>query len=141
MGIHEQVGSIIAKNLEFTQIFGLRLQDYGELAVTTTAAVLLLIPIGYYYSRASNMFRNISRDLVLLLLMLGFFGIFLDMVGITDSISRGRFLLGMTEDGGEMIAISVVTWYVFLLYIHEGHADFSLGRLFCADVKRRSNTL
>lgn len=136
--IHERLGSIIASNLDFTPIFGLRLQDFGELAVTAIALVLLLTPIGFFYLRASSMFKKITRDLLVLLLTIGFFGVFVDMVGIVVSWPKGRFLLEIIEDGGEMIAISMVAWYVFLLNIRKGHASFSLCGLVSAALTRRS---
>lgn len=136
--IHERVGSKIANNFEFDPIFGLRFQDFGELSVTVIAFVLLLTPIGVYYLRGSSMFKKITKDLLLLLLIIGFFGVFVDMVGITVSSSRGKFVLGIIEDGGEMIAISLVAWYVFLLNIHKGHASFSLCCLVSAALTRRS---
>ena len=137
--IHERVGSIIAKNLDFTPIFGLRPQDFGELAVTVIALVLLLTPIGFFYLRASSMFKKITRDLLLLLLIIGFFGVFVDMVGIVVSWPQGRFLLGIIEDGGEMIAISMLAWYVFLLNIRNGHASFSVCGLLSTAIMRRSS--
>jgi len=139
MSIHERVGSIIASNFDFTPFFGLRLQDVGELAVTAISAVLLLTLIGFYYLRGLSMFQKISRDLLAMLLIIAFLGIVIDMVHI--AVNPGwklNLLFDMIEDGGEMIAMSVVAWYIFLLNIRKGHASFSLCSLVHAALTRRS---
>ena len=121
LSIHERVGRIIANSLEFTPFLGLRLQDFGELAVTAIAAVLLLTLIGFFYLRGSNLFKKITRDLLVLLLVIAFFGVFVDMVHIPLKQLgwKMNFALGVIEDGGEMIAISMLACYVFLLNTRE----------------------
>ena len=140
ISIHEQVGSIVANNLDFTPFFGLRLQDFGELAITAISMVLLLALICFFYLRGSSMFKNITRDLLVFLLVIAFFGVFVDMVHSAVKLGwKVSFILGIVEDGGEMIAISMVAWYVFLLNIRKGHASFSLCSLARAALARRSS--
>ena len=47
--IHEQAGYLISEHFNFTPPFGLRLQDYGELAISATAGIFLLPPICRYF--------------------------------------------------------------------------------------------
>jgi hypothetical protein len=49
-----------------------------------------------------------------------------------------RILLGIVEDGGEMMAMSFVAWYVFLLNVREGDLGFALRSLVGAALTRRS---
>lgn len=136
--VHEQVGSILAHHLDFSPYFGLRLQDYGELAVTAISSALLLSLIGLSYLHGSNMFVKVTRDLIVLLLIIAFFGVFIDMVH--SAIKLGwtvNKILGIIEDGGEMIGMSFVAWYVFLLNIYNGQLSFSLYNLVRGVLTRR----
>ncbi|MDJ0703373.1 MAG: hypothetical protein QNJ46_08840 [Leptolyngbyaceae cyanobacterium MO_188.B28] len=128
--IHEKVGSIIASNLDFNPLFGLRAVDYGEIAVTAIAGAFFLSFIGLNYLQGSSTFKRVTQDLFLLLLMLAFFGIFTDMLHV--AVLPGKkinSIIGVIEDGGEMIVISLMTWYIFLLAIRKGCLDYSLGNL------------
>ncbi|MEQ8205519.1 MAG: hypothetical protein RIA65_05030 [Woeseia sp.] len=126
LSIHESLGLHVATRLEFSPAFGLRARDFGELVVTATAATLLLAPLAVFYLRGSNAFRAVSKCLFVLLVALAFFGIFVDMLHV--AIQQGwkvSFLLGALEDGGEMLVMSVMAAYVFLLY----HRNGNIGRL------------
>ena len=46
-----------------------------------------------------------------LLIILAFFGIFVDMFHV--AFPWGKSILGLIEDGGEMIVISITVWYAF----------------------------
>ena len=130
LSIHERVGFAIAQNLEFTPLFGLRPPDFGELLVTAIIAGILLSLIGIFYLRGSNDFRRITRDLLIFLLIIAFFGIVVDMLHVAINFGwRVTFILSIIEDGGELLIISIVTWYVFLLKIRGGSTKFSIFRL------------
>jgi len=127
LSIHESVGLHVATSLDFSPAFGLRARDFGELVVTAIAAALLLAPLAVLYLRGSVAFRLVSKYLFLLLVALAFFGIFVDMLHV--ALQQGwkvSFLLGALEDGGEMVVMSVMAAYVFLLY----HRNGRTGRLF-----------
>ena len=125
--IHETFGGYIAVRLEFTPFRGLRAQDFGELAVSAMAAALLLTSLILFYVRGLGAFRQVTRHLLLLLLALAFFGIFVDMLHVTaERGSKVYDLLGAVEDGGEMVVMSVVAWYVFLLNVRDGDIGISL---------------
>lgn len=114
--IHENVGGLVAKNLHFAPPFGLRLQDFGELAVSATAGVILLPLLVWAYKSGSQMFRKVFQDMSLLMLALAFFGVVVDMVHSATHLGRKvELILGFVEDGGEMLVVSFILWYVFLL--------------------------
>ncbi|ANO50488.1 hypothetical protein [Woeseia oceani] len=117
LSIHELLGHQVATSMDFLPAFGLRARDFGELVVTGIAATLLLAPLAVFYLCGTSSFRTVSRYLFLLLVALAFFGIFVDMLHV--AIQQGwkvSFLLGALEDGGEMIVMSMMAAYVFLLY-------------------------
>ena len=116
--IHEQVGLLIGPNFSFLPTFGLRLRDFGELAVSATAASLLLIPLLFAYRGSPQVFRKTSQDIVLLVLPLVFFGVVVDMAQVAIKGSwQVSFILEVIEDGGEMLSVSLLAWYFFLLSV------------------------
>ena len=120
--IHETVGAHAAAAFGYLPALGLRAQDFGELTVSATSAALLLLPLAYFYSRGAAPDRAASRHLLLLLASLAFFGIFVDMLHVAiDAGWKVRFLLGAIEDGGEMVTMSVMAWYAFLLHENDGN--------------------
>ncbi len=138
MLIHEQVGLVIANKLEFTPLFGLRLQDYGELIVTAVSTAIPLTLVGCFYLRGSSTFKKISRDLLLLLIITAVFGIFVDMAIVSLKPGMAVYLLlEILEDGGEMVAISLITWYAFLLNNRKGFLDLSLCGLVWAALTQK----
>ncbi len=135
--IHERLGSRVAQDLDLAPIFGLRPQDVGELVVLAIPILLLLILIAWSYFRGSTNFKTITNDLLVLLSVFACFGIVLDMVHVAVKHELLYYILGIIEEGGEMIAISLVAWYVFLLNISEGRPRFSLYRRLRAAVRNR----
>jgi hypothetical protein len=119
--IHENVGRQIADNLTLTPPLGLRLQDLGELAVWAVAGMILSLLVAWAYWRGSQAFKKMSRDMLLLIIILVFFGVVFDMVQMAvDLGDTVHFILGLLDDGGEMLVGSLILWYVFLLAIrHE----------------------
>jgi hypothetical protein len=118
MSFHEMGGWYFAQHVQVVPILGLRVQDFGELAVTAVAGAAVLIPLAWAWRSGDQLFRRISEDLALVTALLLFFGIVVDMAH--SAIHLGRlvnFLLGMVEDGGEMLAASVIAWYVYLITV------------------------
>lgn len=122
--LHENIGRSIAGNLDFVAPFNLRLQDIGELTVLAVAGMILLVMLTWAYWRGTQAFRNVSKDLLILVGIMTFFGAFIDAAEI--GVDLGLFIketLGLIDDGGEMIVVSVMLWYVFRLAIHNGQID------------------
>lgn len=122
--LHENIGMSIAGNLDFVAPFNLRLQDVGELTVFAIAGMVLAALLAWSYWKGSQTFKNITIDLLILTAILAFFGIFVDAAEI--GVDLGLFIketLGLIDDGGELIVVSVMLWYVFRLAIHNGQTD------------------
>ena len=127
LAIHETVGGFVAQALPFAELAGLRAQDFGELAVSAAAGAVLLTLLAWAYARGRAAFRRVSRHIVLLLAALAFFGVAVDMLQSLfryDGIVAP--LLGIIEDGGEMLVMSFAVWYVFLLHRSDGNLSAPL---------------
>ena len=123
MEIHGRLGGYIA--LHFLQDFkpplGLRLEDIGSLAASAMAGIILIIFISWAYWRGSKRFKKVSHDFMLLVFIMVFFGVFFDMVHV--AISGGiaiNLILEIIEDGGEMVAASLILWYTFFILLRKG---------------------
>ena len=106
--LHELGGDAFVLATGFTGAFGLRGEDLGELLVTAVAGFVCLVALimGYWWSGPGA--RWVYRALLVLTLMLGAFGVGLDMLHIVIGDATGKFdWLVPLEDGGEMMVISV----------------------------------
>ena len=110
--MHERLGAWIGEGISFTPPFRLRKEDLGELTVTATAGLVLLPAFLAAYYFGPRMVRNTFHDLLLLLGLLMVFAVGIDMVHAAFIGSpRIELVLGVIEDGGEMIAVSLLAWY------------------------------
>lgn len=106
--LHEGKGSALVSQLGLEDRLGLRAQDMGELLVyallgTIVAGAILL---GLLAADAGG--RRVGRVLLAFLASLVFFAVGFDMLHALLANVRGlNFLLGMIEDGGEMIVGSL----------------------------------
>jgi len=137
--VHERVGAYIAGNLTVMPPFGLRLQDLGELAVSTVAGIILLLVVVFAYLNGSQAFKKMSHDMLLLILALVFFGVGVDMAHISIQLGREvSFILGVIEDGGEMLVASLILWYVFWLSVRDQNDTSYLSDFARVVLTRRS---
>lgn len=135
--IHERVGNRIAWHLTVTPPLGLKFQDLGELAVSAAAGVILLSLVAWAYSRGSQAFKKISQDLLLLILALVLFGVVFDMAHSAIRLGwKVEFILGVIEDGGEMLVASLILGYVFGLSARAENTISSLGDFVGAQNRR-----
>lgn len=111
LAIHETFGEYLVKYFEFKPMFELRAQDYGELCVSMLFGLLLFTFIGVSYFFSDNLEKKISKHLFILIVLLAFFGVLVDMLHV--AIHWRTTLWGLIEDGGEMIIMSVIVWYIF----------------------------
>lgn len=114
--MHERLGAWIGEGISFRPPFRLRKVDIGELVVTMTAGLILLpaFLLAYYFGPRST--KKIFHDLLLLLALLLSFAVGVDMVHAAFIGSpRIELILGVIEDGGELIAVSLLAWYAYFL--------------------------
>jgi hypothetical protein len=119
--IHESVGESIVAYWGFVPTLGLSAGVWGELAVSATAGTALVAMIAYGHFRSGKENRAASRHVAVLLAILVFFGVFVDMVHVAIKMLVPLKGLTMIEDGGEMVAMSLIVSYVAQLLYQTRH--------------------
>jgi len=116
--IHETFGEYLANIFEFQSRFNLRAKDFGELGTSFLFGGFLFLFLVLSYIKSDVRGKIISSNLFILFVILIFFGVFIDMLGI---IFHGRSIVNhlfiLIEDGGEMMIMSVIVAYLFGLKI------------------------
>lgn len=138
--IHEHAGGLVAASLDFAPSLGLRAKDLGELAVSAMSGAILLPLLALAYKNGSVMFRRFSQDMAILFSILLLFGVGVDM--LHSAIKLGRevgFILGTLEDSGEMLAVSLMLWYVFLTKVRDEQGGYYLGDLVRSALTQRGS--
>lgn len=141
MEIHEEVGNDLAIRYEFTEFLGQRPRDLGEMIIFGVAGAVLLLFLAVAYWRGSETFRRRSKTLVGLSALLIFFGVGVDAVHIIFLETAGDDPLGVIEDGGEMIVLSIVCWFTFRLLLSQvepAQSAATNGRAHQTTAQRRS---
>ena len=117
--IHENVGGYLVNYYHIqSNLLDLRAQDIGEVIVSALSSLLLFLFIGWGYLVSDKATKRISKHLFILVLFLAFFGVFVD-TAVMFAYKSFSFWVdqfwGLIEDGGEMLAMSIIVWYVFNL--------------------------
>ncbi len=113
--LHERLGAHLAQVWGLPDTLGLRAVDLGELlvmAAVSLAGVLLLL-VGMVASTSAT--RRALVDVLLLLGVMAFFAVVVDMAHILFLTSPAEPLVGVLEDGGEMLALTLVVAYLYSL--------------------------
>lgn len=104
--LHEIVGSLLVHALGLRPLWGLRAQDFGELAALALFYPGLLAALVWCFRGADRRARSLSLAMALLIGVLAFFGVLGDM--LHSWMSSGREFFAILEDGGEMLAMSAL---------------------------------
>jgi hypothetical protein len=112
--LHETISAVLAQNYQVAARYGLRGKDFMEIAVSLSAATVLLGAIALCYWRSKeDPARALTRGLLPWLVLLAFCGIALEMVKRQLRTIYGwgwvSIIGEVLEDGGEMIAASFLT--------------------------------
>ncbi|NJR52038.1 MAG: hypothetical protein HC780_23165 [Leptolyngbyaceae cyanobacterium CSU_1_3] len=144
LSIHERLGDFIAEKLAFSALLKLRPVDFGELLVFGVSGLFFLTLIAIAYYLGDSFFRRASRKLIMLLLVLAFFGVAVDMLHVVFKFSRFEPLFSVLEDGGEMVVMSVMMCFIFSLSgrIQEGTntTEIAEGKPLTQVVKMKRNS-
>lgn len=111
--IHETLGWIIF------DVFGKYNSQISEKSATLLAVLvlgfILLIPIIWVYSYSDDKERSFSKKMVCLLFLFLFFAFGMDEVHQLSAIKSNhtwKFMIGIIEDGGELIAESIIAGFL-----------------------------
>jgi signal transduction histidine kinase len=111
---HERVGKAVGPALGLPGMFGLRMDDYGEMAYAAVLGLCLVTFLALALRRGGPVERRFSADLLCLLAALALFAVVFDALH-TIAYFRVPLLahmLALLEDGGELIVMSLITAYV-----------------------------
>jgi hypothetical protein len=116
--LHEKIGDIIGNLLggaDITLFANLQMDHIGEVIGDLGIGILFALILVPTYLRLKSDARSVFRTLTWMLAGLLFFGIGLDLLDrfVNSNIIQEMFKLA--EDGGEMLAMSVICWYVYAL--------------------------
>ncbi len=119
--LHQQLGDRIARTAETQLLPGVPLQPrYFQLAVLAIAGILLMGIVAWTYAKSPTGFRKMSNDIFLFLGALAFFGLIVDLATALKFGPPLLFGLGIVEDGGELVVVSLIVWYAFRLAMYSG---------------------
>jgi hypothetical protein len=122
LGFHEGLATFALRAMNFDPfhvIVGeLRYQDYGELGVSVFFGIIFLSMIGFSYLRGNREVRNTFHYLLGGLMVIVFFGVVNDFANRIFTEDNNKILYELSrliEDGGEMLGMSIMGWYVYTL--------------------------
>lgn len=120
--IHERGGELLAARLGFPAIFGLRPEDLGEIAMAAVIGCFAMALLVIAYRRGSGGARQLSADLMCLLVALALFGVFFDTLHTITYFKAPALaqVFGLIEDGGEMLVVSAMVVYAFDITSNRG---------------------
>ncbi len=116
LSLHETAGEFLAEKYNFEPKFGLRAVDFGELSFIGAVGLVVLFTLGISYFKGSSIFKERTRTLMFLLGFLVIFGVGFDMLHeiLGENLKVG-FVIGLIEDGGEMLIVTLMVCYAYQL--------------------------
>ena len=138
--VHENLGYKLVSSITFIPLFGLSPQVFGELVISLTAFFILLAVLVPAYRGGSAIFKKISVDIALLIIVFVFFGVLIDAAHASIIIGRKTSLiLGYSEEGGELVTMSIILWYIFLVAIRDNQTgNYIHDYLMCNKLSRKT---
>ncbi len=108
-------GSMFFRHVfKLPSIVGLSASSLGLLIYTAIMALFFLGLCLWHYKSASEGTRKSFLDIFMLLGIFLFFGVGVDLVqGFFEGRHRIGFVLTLMEEGGEMLALSLLVWYFY----------------------------
>lgn len=134
LNIHQIIGRAIFDwfNAHNFQNFTLPARFF-ELAVLGIIGMILVVIVTWAFIHNDSTFRKITKDLLVFIIALFFFGIIVDLASLIRLRVSILRVLDFIEDGGELIVYSLILWYLFLIIVHTGEP----GKFFQALIRKR----
>ena len=88
--------------------------DFGELLVSGLIGLLFLIALILFFFFSDLNTRRIAIYMGIFIVLLAFFGVALDMIGVIVDHRGVVRVLVILEEGGEMLVMSLITWFFYL---------------------------
>jgi hypothetical protein len=123
LALHENLGAHLAERLLFQPAYGLRAVDYGELLVYALFGGAFFFTILITFALSDPTARMVGRTVLFLLVLFSGFSVVLDMLEIMTKIPWVSEIFKILEESGEMVVMSLITWYVFRLDLEAPHVS------------------
>jgi hypothetical protein len=109
--IHETFGKRFVEALALEQMAGLPAQNLGELMVWSALGGVVVAALAVSFLRTDVFGQNIALVVLGLLAVLVFFAVGVDTLraALWDAFRGADLILGLLENGGEMLTLSVIT--------------------------------
>jgi hypothetical protein len=113
--VHERLGAMIAQRFQLPDTM-VRGRDVGEVLVAAAVGGLGLVAIAVAHFRSGRRARRASGRLLGLVALLAGVGVGVDF--LHQMVGRGAWatVLGALEDGGELLVMTAIVWFVAGLY-------------------------
>jgi hypothetical protein len=121
---HERIGKWLGERYALSGAFGLGPDDIGELLFASVVGGITAVLIGFGFWRGDADARIISRNMVIMVVVLAGLGVGVDILHVITYFKApllAQFLL-ILEDGGEMLVVSVMAAYMINVLNHRGPA-------------------
>lgn len=112
--IHERLGSALAAAGVHPPVPGLQAEFAAELAVSAAVGLIFLAALAYAWSHGSHTGRRLTLWLLIALAGLAMFGVAIDALHSMVDHDPWRYRLGIVEDGGELLSMTVLLCLVFV---------------------------
>jgi hypothetical protein len=108
LGIHEAGGKFFARALDLQPMYGMRAVDFGEVITWLLLGILIAPLLAFGLLRSARPDRANGLTLLTPFVALVFCGVVVDQLFhvMRDAFFGVDVMLGMIEDGGEMVAIT-----------------------------------
>jgi hypothetical protein len=123
LALHENLGARLAERLLFQPAYGLRAVDYGELLVYALFGGVFFFTILITFALSDPTARMVGRTVLFLLVLFSGFSVVLDMLEIMTKIPWVSEIFKILEESGEMVVMSLITWYVFRQDLEAPHVS------------------
>ncbi|WKK67190.1 hypothetical protein [Lutimonas zeaxanthinifaciens] len=137
LGLHEHIGNYVANKFSYEGAIRLRPQDLGELTYILLAGSIILVFLVFSFKMGNRNFKFTSLDITILLGIFLFFAIGIDTLGPMIEHNNYTYLFVVVlEEGGEMISLSLITWYFHNLALKPKNSENYLFQIFWSDKKK-----
>jgi hypothetical protein len=113
--IHEKLGDMTAglfANLQILRMFPNQEADsFGELFSAGMLGLVFIVAIFLFYQRSDDVTRQIYRTVFAMLGIFLFFAVGVDFIHDFFGSRIIRAMFALVEDGGEMLAMSIICWF------------------------------
>jgi len=122
--LHHLFGSALSRKFVFDPPLDLTRSDVGAFVYFILCGLALMGLIFWTYLRGDQNYRKNSIDLGFFVLLIFFFGAVVDIIHVAFSLYGVG--LSFFEDAGEMVIMSLVLWYVYMLAVSRGAFNLNI---------------